>query len=424
LVLESGKVYGSGWQNFAQLGLGKLEPTEEMVCIQDKLPPEHAFAGKKVIKMACTSFQSFFLTDDLELYMCGLNSAHLFGIADDLNLTPVKIQVLKNQDKEPLQLTNLSGILFAATHTSFALAQNEPSKLKEQNEQQQQEQATKTSTAASSSSTSSHFYYMSNERDKHLLIVQPFDSRIVKVVCGNLHTVFLTENKLMYGIGSNKHHQLSFAQQDQLAQFQSNSEYIATGRIDTLVKNNRHWVRDIGAGASNTIFITEQGSLYLCGGTLAGDCGMVVDAKCTSHIIFKPVSTPLGQDLARVGRVFCGKYFTFLLGKSDTETNNKGLHTQAYCEVYGSGGNDACELGLPPVNSIRKFTYVDALTKFIIEHKNASYDLDSVACGTSHSILLFKINNAPLQVNALKMQQSKVYTNVIVETQNIYDDQQ
>lgn len=146
------------------------------------------------------------------------------------------------------------------------------------------------------------FHYNSRERDPFDILMS-FPDKIVKIVCGNLHTVILTE-KSMYGIGSNKHNQLSFL---------NVPDY--TMRIVTLMEMTRKYrVRDVSAGVSSTIFITEQGSLFLCGGTIAKECGHEKSAiQCSAKIVLDSLNNnkPL-----RFSKVYCGYYFTFLITRT------------------------------------------------------------------------------------------------------------
>jgi alpha-tubulin suppressor-like RCC1 family protein len=191
--------------------------------------------------------------------------------------------------------------------------------------------------------------------------------KISQIACGNGHTMFLTDDGNVYGIGRNYSYQLGY----------SNS------RADQLTPRYLSWFREggnnititqIACGYSHTMFLTDDGNVY--------GVGKNSDYQLGYSITTAEQSTPRhlswfreGGNNITISQIACGYNYTMFL------TDNG--------DVYGVGYNGYYQLGYSISNSAQ--STLRHLSWFREGGNNIT--ISQIACGPSSEHTMFLTND-------------------------------
>eukprot|EP01054_Gregarina_sp_Poly1_P006064 Gregarina_sp_Poly_1__6063@NODE_31_length_19375_cov_31_776984_g28_i0_p2_GENE_NODE_31_length_19375_cov_31_776984_g28_i0NODE_31_length_19375_cov_31_776984_g28_i0_p2_ORF_typecomplete_len683_score100_28RCC1/PF00415_18/0_027RCC1/PF00415_18/5_8e11RCC1/PF00415_18/1_5e08RCC1/PF00415_18/8_3e14RCC1/PF00415_18/1_9e17RCC1/PF00415_18/0_011RCC1/PF00415_18/2_6e12RCC1/PF00415_18/2e08RCC1/PF00415_18/2_2e08RCC1/PF00415_18/1_7e08RCC1/PF00415_18/3_1e16RCC1/PF00415_18/15RCC1_2/PF13540_6/0_0025RCC1_2/PF13540_6/2_3e06R len=174
----------------------------------------------------------------------------------------------------------------------------------------------------------------------------------VRIACGRSHTLVLTGEHEAYGFGSNVKGQIGAADKQE--------EYLEPVRVD-LPEGTR--VRALSAGERHSVFVTEGGDVYVCGGGDLGQLGLGQPSRQ-----FSPVKVP-----KIVGCIdcACGPDYTALLLAPRAAVGTKVTAG----DLWTCGSCESGKLGHPSITS-----------DCILAPKKVSLKsmVNAVACGTSH----------------------------------------
>ena len=209
-------------------------------------------------------------------------------------------------------------------------------------------------------------------------------TKIIKVSCGEAHTIVLTSKKEVYswGFGSNGQLGLGFCEDSfELGTGLTKSRIFTPQKIKSL--NNKKII-DIQCGKTFSMFIDSTGGLYSCGVNDLNQLG-IPDSPPKSHIInydsqCKDFVIPTKLEFflnMKVEKISCGEAHCLAIVK-DHYTNERF--------VWSWGNNRYGQLGL---GDKIKISLPKPIT-FLFEYKDNRFE--SVSCGGFHSLCLIKQN--------------------------------
>lgn len=230
-LTNSGEVYVTGYNAFGQLGLGHTDNVYTPVKLTSLSDIEEVYAG---------GYHTFFVTRSGDVYGCGKNDYGQLGIypRQEIVNTPTKLitivrpvkiacggdyTIFENVEKPFFQGAGYNGYgqLGDGTYTnaSEALTTLDP-----------------------------------------VLPEEVLNSTIEMIQCGSHHTLFLLDNRNVYGAGSNMYGQLGLGQN--------------TPDSNTFVKINVQGIQNIVTDAYTSIFQVDTKILYGCGHNRLGELGL------------------------------------------------------------------------------------------------------------------------------------------------------
>ena len=208
--------------------------------------------------------------------------------------------------------------------------------------------------------------------------------RIIKISCGEAHTIVLNSKKEVYswGFGSNGQLGLGFCEDSfEVGTGLSKSRIFTPKKIKTF-ENIK--ISDIQCGKTFSMFIDSNGGLYSCGINDLYQLGIPdsppqdhiknLDSQCKDFVI--PTRVEYFLDM-KVEKIACGEAHCIAIVK-DIHSNQK--------LVWSWGNNRYGQLGLGDKNKIslpKPITY-------LFEYKGNKFE--SVSCGGFHSLCLITYN--------------------------------
>ena len=206
--------------------------------------------------------------------------------------------------------------------------------------------------------------------------------RIIKIACGEAHTIVLNSKKEVYswGFGSNGQLGLGFCEDSfELGTGLSKSRIFTPKKIQTL-QNKK--ISDIQCGKTFSMFIDSNGGLYSCGVNDLHQLGIPdlppqnhvknYDVQCMDYII--PTRLEYFLDM-KVEKISCGEAHCVAIVR-DNHSKDK--------LIWSWGNNRYGQLGLGDKN---KVSLPKPIT-FLFGYKNNKFE--SVSCGGFHSLCLIK----------------------------------
>jgi alpha-tubulin suppressor-like RCC1 family protein len=176
---------------------------------------------------------------------------------------------------------------------------------------------------------------------------------VVQIACGASHTVFLRSDGSVYAVGNNANGQLGIGT--------SGSSVSRSSQVQSLTN-----VVQVAGGSTHTVFLRGDGSVYAVGGNSSGQLGDGTTVQKTSPVQVKATASTF---LTGVVQVACGASYTVFL-----------LNTGS---VYAVGSNSSGQLGNGTTTTTATGTYP------VQVRATASTFLSSVvqvACGSSHTV--------------------------------------
>jgi len=296
-LTNNGKVYGCGNNRNGELGLGNTETDPLTPTLLDTTP----FNTLTISAIACGTNHTIFLTNDGEVYGCGVNDLGQLGLGDSIIQTSSPTLL----DPSYFNSSTIYAIACGANCTMFIT-----------NDGKVYGCGINTSGQLGLGHTTSPILTPT------LLDTSPFNTLTISAIaCGANHTIFLTNDGKVYGCGSNTSGQLGLGN--------TTTQPISTPTLLDTTPFNTLTISAIACGQNHTIFLTNDGKVYSCGSNTSGQLGL---GHTTS-----PISTPTLIDTSpfntlTISAIACGQNHTMFL-------TNDG-------KVYGCGNNANGRIGL------------------------------------------------------------------------------
>ncbi|XP_018392810.1 PREDICTED: RCC1 and BTB domain-containing protein 1-like [Cyphomyrmex costatus] len=233
-LMKDGKIYSWGCNNYGQVGNGSYDQVVTPTLIN--IPNLNNLDGKRVVDIACGSYHSIALTESGEVYAWGINDYRIIkkdSLVDiNMNQTTTNTPKLVNITFNGEKIVNIScGMTFTLAVTEkgevYSWGENDVGQL-----------------------GIGHY----EDTTIPTLISSLRGTVIVKVACGNQHTLALTDKGNLYVWGGNHYGQLGIGNQRDSYE-------------PVLVKHRMGRVSDITAVHSRSISIAvdEGGRIYVWG---------------------------------------------------------------------------------------------------------------------------------------------------------------
>lgn len=228
-LTEKGKVYGYGGNLSGQLGLnhgGNQDTPQLITALQDI----------KIIAVAASSYHSFFLTKDNKVYGCGVNTYGQLALADySTQFTPQPILALLDKKIIAMAAGYSHSLFLSDMGKVYCCGENAYGQLGLGHK---------------------------NWQTRPTLVSALQDKKIIAIVTGNIHSLFLTNEGKVYSCGYNSHGQLGLGH--------SNEE--TTPQLITAFKDKK--IIAIAVGDDYSLFLTVEGEVYSCGKNSDGQLGL------------------------------------------------------------------------------------------------------------------------------------------------------
>jgi alpha-tubulin suppressor-like RCC1 family protein len=188
---------------------------------------------------------------------------------------------------------------------------------------------------------------------------------IVKIACGNYHTMFLTSDGKVYGSGYNGNGQLGLGYKDLTSH---NAGRNPLQEIKYFNYKNIKNITDVICGYHYTIFLTSDGKVYSCGYNNNGQLG---------------IGNTNEQYTPRDITFFNGIYMKQIDGGKFTSGENHSIFLTNNDKIYGAGNNNNSQIkdGSDTYNIPSQVTFFDSTNT-----------VSKVACGKDYSIYLTNNN--------------------------------
>ena len=207
------------------------------------------------------------------------------------------------------------------------------------------------------------------------------DMKIIKISCGEAHTVVLNNKKEVYswGFGSNGQLGLGFCEDSfELGTGMSRSRIFTPKKIETFEK--KILINDIQCGKTFSMFVDTNGGLYACGVNDLKQLGIPepppqthlknMDGQCKDFVI--PTKLIYFINL-KVEKISCGEAHCVAIIKTN-QTYDKNVWSWGNNRYGQLGLGNTIDCSLPKPNT------------YLIEYKNNKFE--SVSCGGFHSLCL------------------------------------
>jgi len=313
IVTESGRVFMLGANNWGQLGLGHDNIVNKPFCVKD-------LKHEKVQMVACGRNHTIVATEKGNLYSWGCNSTYQLGIGGNashsVNL-PKKI-VIESKKWKMLAAGGDQSFALAENGDLYAWGGNENGELGIEEEEEISEpkllhlgfqvsfvacgyyhSAIVSMKGKLFTAGSNEYSQLGRTEDNRLFKEVPNVSEAVTCVsCGAGHTVFVTKSGKVFAIGDHTNGQLGLGNKSQA------DPVSVPKQIETFSK---HFISQLSCGESHTTFLTDKGSLYICGDNHHDKLGLSESANQ-----FKPVKVSKFNECL-VEKAYCGGGHTAVL---------------------------------------------------------------------------------------------------------------
>ena len=220
------------------------------------------------------------------------------------------------------------------------------------------------------------------------------DMKIIKISCGEAHTIVLNDKNEVYswGFGSNGQLGLGFCEDSfELGTGLSNSRIFTPKKIESFEKDVS--IKDVQCGKTFSMFIDKFGALYSCGVNDLNQLGIPepppqnhvrnYDSQCKDYVL--PTKLIYFNNL-KVEKISCGEAHCLAIIKGSQNTDKS---------IWSWGNNRYGQLGLG--DGIKCKCSLPKPIIYLLEYKDNEYK--SVSCGGFHSLCLI---NSKEDINWIK----------------------
>jgi len=322
VIMTDGTLYGTGYNEFGQLGLGDVYNNHNTLTQIQQLD------NKTPKTIACGDYYTMVLMTDGTLYGTGKNTTGQLGLGNNIDKnTLTQIQQLDNKIPKTIACGNVHTMVLMIDETLYGTGAN------------------------------SSLGLGNNDDDKNTLTqILQLDGKTPKTIaCGDVHTMVLMTDGTLYGTGFNLSGQLGLGNNDdkntltQILQLDGKTpKTIACGKVHTMVlmidetlygtggsygntltqilQIDGKTPKTIACGGYYTMVLMTDGTLYGTGENNYGQLGL-------GNNINKNILIQIQQLHGKTPKIIaCGKYHTMVLMTDGT--------------LYGTGLNVYGQLGL------------------------------------------------------------------------------
>ena len=335
------KIYGVGNNLHNQIG-GNLSSS-------DLATPKYSswFVDNRIIvsQIACGQNHTMFLTDDGNIYGFGQNANYQLGYSNSTASQPTPRQLNWFSDNAIV----ISQIVCGYYHTMFLTDDGNVYGVGINDYYQ-----LGYSSSSSSQSTPRHLSWF-REGGNNITISQ--------IACGYYHTMFLTDDGNVYGVGRNNYYQLGYSSTAN----QSTPRHLSWFREG----GNNITITQIACGAYHTMFLTDDGNVYGVGRNYNYQLGY---SSSSSNQSTPRYLSWFSDNSIVISKIACGNGHTMFL----TDDGN----------VYGVGKNNSYQLGYSSTADQSTPRY---LSWFRQGGNNIT--ISQIACGFYHTMFLTDDSN-------------------------------
>jgi alpha-tubulin suppressor-like RCC1 family protein len=314
-LTNDGKVYSCGREDYGQLGRTG-NPVIPGI-ISDNI------GSLTISAIACGDYHTVFLTNDGKVYSCGRSDEGQLGRTGD--------PVIPGIISDGIGSLTISAIACGAMHTVFLTNDG------------------KVYSCGANFTGQLGLGDTIQQTTPQLISTNIGTLTISAIACGFVHTVFLTNDGKVYSCGDNGANQLG-----QTTSTSTPSQI--TNEIGPLT------ISAIACGNNHTVFLTNDGKVYSCGGNDNDQLGRTVDATNPSSVPSQ-ITTNIGP--LTISAIACGGFYTLFL-------TNDG-------KVYSCGLNTNGQLGLGNTTQQTTPQSISTLN---------SLTITAIACGGAHTVFL------------------------------------
>ena len=263
ILTEDGELYGTGNNTSHQLGL--VDPTMRNTFV--RIPVD---IDKRISQIAAGSYHSLILTEDGELYGTGGNSRGQLGLGDDPSIreTFTKIPVPGGKRVTMIAAESNHSLIITEDGKLYVAGDNGAGQLG-----------------------------LGDDFDRHTftLVDIPEAKKVTQIAAGSQHSLIVTEDGELYGTGRNDDGQLGLA------------DYIYRYSFTNATVDGGKRVSRIEAGSYHSVILTNDGVLYTAGWNHRGQLGLNDTSRRST---FTQVPLPEGK---RVSRIVGGSYHSLFI---------------------------------------------------------------------------------------------------------------
>ena len=323
----------------------------------------------KAKKISCGNEHNLILTLNNELYGFGSNDDGVLCLEDPLIKTEkmIKIPIPENETIKEISSGTVHNLILTSSGKIYSWGSSQGGQL----------------------GHSEEFITDIFRRSNRTFITKPkevefFNSPIKKISCGEAHSLALTEDGLVYSWGFSSSGQLGLGFCEDT--FEPGTGMSKCRVFEPRLVNSLPEIRDISAGGTYSMFITEKKEIYACGVNDLGQLG-ISDLPNQNHVFDKDNSKcydfvyPTLIECffsMKVDLVSCGEGHCLAVVKDSTSMKRT---------VWSWGNNKFGQLGLGNLvkNSLPK------PISYLMEFSNRK--IQEVACGGFHSVVLICYRN-------------------------------
>ena len=189
---------------------------------------------------------------------------------------------------------------------------------------------------------------------------------ISQIACGNIYTMFLTNDGNVYGVGDNYNYQLGYSNSNSIQSTPIHLSWFHEG-------GNNITISQIACGSSHTMFLTDDGNVYGVGNNYYRQLGYSISNSDQSTPIHLSWFREGGNNIT-ISQITCGLIHTMFL----TDDGN----------VYGVGYNWQYQLGYSN-------RYNQSTPRYLSWFRGGGNNItiSQIACGGNHTMFLTNDGN-------------------------------
>jgi alpha-tubulin suppressor-like RCC1 family protein len=311
-LTDDGNVYGVGINDYYQLGYSSSSSSQST--------PRHLSWFREggnnitISQIACGYYHTMFLTDDGNVYGVGRNNYYQLGYSSTANQSTPRHLSWFREGGNNITITQIA---CGAYHTMFLTDDGNVYGVGRNYNYQLG--------YSSSSSNQSTPRYLSWFSDNSIVIS--------KIACGNGHTMFLTDDGNVYGVGKNNSYQLGYSNTAN----QSTPRYLSWFRQG----GNNITISQIACGFYHTMFLTDDSNVYGVGYNSHYQLGYSSTSSSQSTPRYLSWFREGGNNIT-ITQIACGGVYTMFMDQEllftyiDTETVTNTVTTTTINETIGN----------------------------------------------------------------------------------------